>query len=81
MVRKNTPPVYGLSDGPYVNNENTMIVAVQLKRSSGFVGPAEQLLGGSLPKSCSSFVILLMADMFRREVAKNNTIKIYMLLS
>ena len=47
MVRKKTPPAYGLSPGP-------MIEACQWNRSSP-TGPALQDEGGSLPMSMSSY--------------------------
>lgn len=53
MVKKNTPPWYGLSGGP-------MIVACQWNRSSP-TGPALHCAGGSLPRSCSSLLILFNA--------------------
>lgn len=46
IVRKKTPPWYGLSGGP-------IIVACQWNKSSP-TGPAEHWAGGSLPKSCNS---------------------------
>lgn len=46
MSRKKTPPAYGESSGP-------MIVACQWNMSSP-TGPAEQLAGGSFPRSTSS---------------------------
>jgi hypothetical protein len=48
MFRKNTPPEKGESSGP-------MIVACQWNKSDSLAGPAEQLVGGSLPRSISSF--------------------------
>ena len=53
MLRKKTPPEYGLSGGP-------MMVACQWNRSSE-TGPAEQLAGGSFPRSSSSLLIRLLA--------------------
>lgn len=53
MVKKNTPPWYGLSGGP-------IIVACQWNRSSP-TGPALHCAGGSLPRSCSSLLILFNA--------------------
>jgi hypothetical protein len=54
MFKKKTPPAYGESSGP-------MIVAYQWYWSFSSIGPAEQLAGGSLPKSISSFWILFKA--------------------
>lgn len=53
MVRKKTPPEYGLSPGP-------MMVACQWKRSSP-TGPAEHDEGGSRPRSASSLLMRLSA--------------------
>lgn len=53
MLRKKTPPWKGLSAGP-------MIVACHVNRSSP-TGPALQLDGGSLDRSCSSLVMRLSA--------------------
>jgi len=39
-----------------------MMVAYQWYWSFSSIGPAEQLAGGSFPRSMSSFWILLMAD-------------------
>lgn len=72
MSRKKMPPAYGLPSVCCVrlhsvctgyDSPGPVIVAVHKYRLSSFLGPAEQLWGGSLCISLSSFAILFVAEL------------------